>query len=298
MRFYNSDYQIYYEKTEQGIIIVDSDSKCTEITIPEIIDGEKIIGIGRKAFLGRKLLRSVNVDANVSTIGDWAFAYCDNLKQVIIQRNRIQFGQGVFKGDDSLEVIDARSYENNVSVGNLMAAAVITMQAEYMLEPTSAGTDEWLEMWDRKLADMLNTKDEDGYHLYVLCGEEDLHFDYEEYIEYVREKKSGLCLMRLINDVGLTDDFRNRLKNYILSMCAGCECDASWKYVLKNRGDSQEYYDCMIEIGAIGSDNLETALENMGQRHAEMKAYIIKRIRGGEEGEESSKDDFFAGLEL
>lgn len=288
---YDDGLGLYYEIKDDNCIIVDSDSKCTDVVIPETIGGKKVTAIGKKAFLGRKLLRSVTALSEISEIGEWAFAYCGNLVSVSFQ-GIPAFKQGVFKGDYGLAEIITASMDSKIS--RLMAAAVIIMEAEYMLEYSDSAVDEWLNKWDQKLNDMLRTKDEDGYHLYVLCGEEDLHFDYEEYIEYVRERKCGLCFMRLINDIDLSEDNRKTLISYLNSMRKGAECDAAWQYVLKSKGDDISFYDCMMDIGVIDIYNLEDVLEDMGLRHAEMKSYLIKRLKG----DEDSGNDFFADFEL
>ena len=38
--------------------------------------------LAKKVFLSKKYLRSVVVPASVESVGDWAFAYCDSLREV------------------------------------------------------------------------------------------------------------------------------------------------------------------------------------------------------------------------
>jgi hypothetical protein len=137
----------------------------------------------------------------------------------------------------------------------------------------------------------LSLRDDEGYHLYVLCGEEDLHFDYEEYLEYNREKKSELCMLRLVNDIALNDKDRDILVRYIKDHMSGCESEAALRVLLERHGDEKDYYSLMLDTGAINDENLEAVLNAMGNRHAQMKAFLMEKCN-------ASKDDYFDDLML
>ena len=191
----------------------------------------------------------------------------------------------------SLIETSAETHIHEVVWAVLLASATVLMDAEYLLDTEHAGNDEWLGKWDTRLQHLLDLADDEGYHLYVLCGEEDLHFDYEEYLEYNREKKSRLCMLRLRNDVMLDNRLRMRLINYLNSHTAGCGSDAAIRVLTKKFGDEQEYYRLMIDIGAVNTDNFEMVLDVMGDRHAQMKAYLIEQCK-------PSSDDFYDNLAL
>ena len=309
MNNYNDVLKIYYEIGEdigrRYCIITDADKKLNEIDIPEEIDGCPVERIGKKAFLGCKGLRRVRIPGSVSLIGEWAFAFCDNLTHVELARIETELGKGVFKNDKKLQEIhvyelssdagddlsEAEREDKVVMISRLMAAAPVIMDAEYLLDIMRSGDDEWLCKWDTKLSHILSLKDDDGYHLYVLCGEEDLHFDYEEYLEYNREKKSSLCMLRLVNDIALNDDDRILLIKYLKDHTCGCDSEAAIRVLLKRHGDDRDYYGMMLKIGAINEDNLEAVLNMMGDRHAQMKAYLMEEC--------GNKDsDFFDDLML
>lgn len=308
MQLYDDALRIYYEIKERDgrkyCAITDSDSKLNEIVIPESLDDAPVEAIEKKAFLGCKGLRYVRVPETVVSIGEWAFAFCDNLVRIELPRAKIDFGKGVFKGDDRLQeigVYDVSAKADQCSgtedkdaarmVSRLMAAAPVIMDAQYLLDTLHSGDAEWLRKWDTRLSHILNLKDDDGYHLYVLCGEEDLHFDYEEYLEYNREKKSYLCMLRLVNDTALKEEDKEPLKEYLRNHTCGCESQAAVRVLLKHHGDDIDHYRIMLETGAVNDGNLESVLQLMGDRNARMKAFLIEEC-----GKKSS--DFFDDLIL
>lgn len=302
MNYYDEALKINYEIREKDgrkyTVITDADKKINEICIPETIGGYPVEGIGKKAFLGCKGLRRLHLPETVISIGEWAFAFCDNLIRVEIPRKKLELGKGVFKNDDMLREIFIydihsvcdESHDINMAA-KLMAAAPVIMDAEYLLDTEHAGSDEWLRKWDTRLAHILSLKDDEGYHLYVLCGEEDLHFDYEEYLEYNREKKSSLCMLRLVNDLKLSEDDKKPLGDYLLEHTCGCESEAAVRVLLKRHGDDRDYYRMMLDTGAINNANLEAVLNMMGDRHAQMKAYLIEECGRDKAG-------YFDDLEL
>ena len=306
MRYYVEKLGIYYEVREgdteeriQGstgnnsgrnsfdkyIVICDSDKKINETIIPEYINDMPVKTVDKKAFLGCKGLRQIRLPRGIDSIGEWAFAFCDNLMVVELSRNDIRWGKGVFKNDRKLRRITIYpDCSSDPQTCRLLAATPVIMDAEYLLDIKHAGNPEWIRKWDTRLEHILNLADDEGYHLYVLCGEEDLHFDYEEYLEYNREKKSELCMLRLINDKYLNEGFRSRLSEYIKEHTAGCVSDAAIRILLKAHGDEQEYYKLLLDTGAISNANLELVLAAMGDRHAQMKAYLIEQCNGASAG--------------
>jgi hypothetical protein len=313
MRYYEDKLGIYYEiresysedrsqsglnknpadgDCEKFIMICDADKKLNELTIPEYINDLPVRAIGKKSFLGCKGLRQIRLPRGIDNIGEWAFAFCDNLTAVERPRNDIKWGKGVFKNDDKLRRITIYpDCSSDPMTCRLLAAAPVIMDAEYLLDIKHAGNEEWIKKWDTRLEHILNLADDEGYHLYVLCGEEDLHFDYEEYLEYNREKKSELCMLRLINDKWLDEDFKQKLSDYINDHTAGCESDATIRILLKAHGDEQEYYKLLLDTGAVSNINLEQVLFKMGDRHAQMKAFLIEQCS-------SSTDGFYEDLML
>ncbi|MCR5002262.1 MAG: leucine-rich repeat domain-containing protein [Lachnospiraceae bacterium] len=302
MQNYDEQTGLYYEikdmEEHKYALITDADKKLAEVTVPDTLGDCPVEAIGKKAFLGCKGLRRVTLPAGIKSIGEWAFAFCDNLTCVNMARVRTALGKGVFKNDGRLRDIslyDMKPEGERETVSRLLAAAPIYMDAEYLLDTEHAGSSEWYDKWDTKLAHILSLKDDEGYHLYVLCGEEDLHFDYDQYLEYNREKKAYLCMLRLYNDTALDGSMRDVLRDYLLGHNTGCESDAAIRVLLRDFADDKGYYDLMIREGVITPANLEAVLLKMGDRHPQMKAFLIESIRG------SSKDaagSFFDELAL
>ncbi len=293
MVMYDDAHGIYYEIRGTGedayAVITDADKKLSEIDIPCELDSCPVRMVGAKAFLGCKVLRRVSVPDTVRELGKWAFAFCDNLTLVELKRGKMILNKGVFKNDEKIsEIAVFDDKEKDTVTARLLAAATVIMDAEYLLDTEHAGSAEWLGKWDTRLKHILSLKDDEGYHLYVLCGEEDLHFDYDEYLEYNRQKKSRLCMLRLVNDTGLKNDDRKALIEYLNAHTTGCESEAAIRVLLKCYGDDKDYYCMMIDIGALHRDNLEKVLFLMGDRHAAMKAYLMEELSGG--------DDFFDDL--
>ena len=313
MIYYDDKSELNYEIREEKAYICDSSKRIMSVTVPGKIMDFPVAGITKKAFLGCKSLREVSLPDTIESIGEWAFAFCNKLSTVTMPAHRIEIGKGVFDNDGALERIycissnscdesaehDVRDvchgreeHENSEHAARLMAAVPVVMDAQYLLDPTEAGSKEWFGKWDSKLKDILSRPDDEGYHLYVLCGEEDLHFDYDEYLEYVRRKKSALSMLRIMNDSFLREPFRQRLIEYVRNHAKGCDSEAAWRYVLNDHPDDEDYFALLIECGCITPNNLEDILADMGERHAQIRSYLINTLQTG------SEDDFFADLEL
>ena len=300
MIIYSDELRISYELINGEVAIVDANKRIAEAVIPESIDGNPVTSIRKKAFLGCKDLRMVSVPDTVRVIGEWAFAQCDNLARVVLRRGSIEFGKGAFKNDEQLKLIYVFDREEDITevssdeqmIARLLAATPVIMDAEYLMDTADAGSVEWIKKWDTRLEHVMSIRDDDGYRLYVLCGEEDLHFDYDEYMEYNREKKAALCMLRLVNDIALDGATRSKFSDYVLEHTKGKESEAAFKALLKRYGDEREYYELMLNIGAINDENLEAVLLDIGDRHAEMKAFLIESC-----GKEES-NDFFDHLML
>lgn len=291
MIYYDEKLKIYHEEKDGKADVTDADKNITDVIIPREINNIPIVNIKKKAFLGCKQLRSISLPETVKNVGEWAFAFCDSLSEVKLASNRAVFGQGAFKNDARLEKlwIEGRSEAS----ARMLAAAVTVMDAEYLLDTAEAGSSEWIRKWDQKLENILNLADDEGYHLYVLCGEEDLHFDYDEYLEYNRRKKAGLSMLRLLYDEELKEPLRERLMDYIREHSVGKESEAAWSCIVDRHGDDIAYYELMTRLSGIDEDNLEKALNSLSDRHAEAKSFLINHFNKG-----NKTDEFFDSLML
>lgn len=280
-----------------------------EAVLPETIDGKCVTEIGKKAFLGCKALRRVCVPDHCVRIGEWAFANCSNLEMVSLPCRKIAFGQGVFKDDKALRNIytteaegfdtvrssdtasDASSHAAQTAA--LLAAAVGSMDAAYLLAPEDAGTKEWIEKWDLAMGAVLYEADEEGYQKMVLCGEEDLSINYDDFISQKRRKKARLCLLRLLNPLGLSKERKAELEGYVKKHTKGCESEAAWEVILGEHGDDKVYFELFTSLGCVTEENFEGILADFGERHAPMKSYLMEFHEAG-----IRTHDFFDSLSL
>ncbi|MCM1026759.1 MAG: leucine-rich repeat domain-containing protein [Roseburia sp.] len=302
---------LYYEIEKEEIRITDFQGLTAEVVIPDRIEGYPVREVGKKAFLSKKRLRRVTLPRGVREVGDWAFAYCDSLREVSLPRKEIRFGRAVFLECGSLRRISAREAEEasrlrppRTGAGEageqsrfqpeLLAAAVGSLGAYYLLDIPAVGSGEWLEKWDAGLASRLRASDQEGYSRQVLCGEEDYgSTDLAAYTGSRRREKVRLTLLRLLFPRGLSETFRSELERYLLEHTKGEETDETWRVILEEHGEDRAYYQLFAELGCLNGENLGDILGDIGERYPEMKAFFLRERERKQEG-----GDFFAGLEL
>ena len=272
--------------------IINSHVQESVFEIPDKIEGLPVTVIGKKAFLSKKRLSELSLPEGLREVGDWAFAHCDRLTKVSMARHPISFGKGVFKDCCVLSRIDLKGCENEKLAG-LLAMTPVMLDAEYLLSPVEAGEDIWLEKLDARLLTLLEKPDEEGYLKQVLCGEEDLMSSLEYYLACRRREKAQLCFVRLLNDLGLKQELRQYLFEYLKQNTKGCEYEAAWETVLKEHGQEKEYYRIFADAGCISEDNFDSLLLDMGENNPEMKAWLLRYRE-----EEMSGADFFSELSL
>ncbi len=71
------------EANEDGRVLI-FDQAPIDFMIPEMINGEPVQRIGAGAFRGCEFFRTVVIPASVVEIGEYAFADCENLEQIIL----------------------------------------------------------------------------------------------------------------------------------------------------------------------------------------------------------------------
>lgn len=270
------------------------DCRVTEtiFVIPDRIEELPVTAIGKKAFLGKKLLSELILPDHLREVGDWAFAHCDRLEKVYLKKRPIVFGKGVFKDCRKLSRIYFKN-EQNESIAGLLAMTPVMLDAEYLLSPMEAGEKIWLEKLDARLITLLEKPDEEGYLKQVLCGEEDLMASLEYYLIGRRGEKAQLCFSRLLNDYGLKQELGQYLRDYLKQNTKGCEYEAAWETVLEEHGQDKEYYQIFADAGCINEENFDSLLLDMGENNPEMKAWLLRYRE-----EKMREEDFFAGLSL
>lgn len=267
-----------YQIVREEAVIASCHVAESHVTVPDKIDGFPVTTIDKKAFLSSKLLKEVSLPRGLKKIGDWAFAYCSQLEHVWLPKRNLSVGRGVFKECGRLSNIchlDDDSFKAK-QTGRLLGAVPIQLETDYLFLPGEAGEETWLFRFDDKLKEFLAVPDEDGYTKMVYCGEEDIVANMDLYLAERRRAKARLCFLRLMNDVGLCQEFREELSLYLSSRTKGCDCEAAWEVVFKEHGSEQDYYEAFAQAGCLTEDNYDSILAQMGDQYPEMKGYLMR----------------------
>ena len=231
--------------------------------------------IEKKAFLSRKDLKEFTVPKGVEEIGDWAFAYCDELRTVVFQSDDIRFGKAVFLECNKLSRLEISG--KSETVARLLAAAVTVADAPYLLDLKEAGSAEWFSKWDARMLTILHTPDDEGYSKQVLCGEEDYgSTDYQAYCSGRRKVKIRLLFVRLLFDEGLDDTAKKEMSEYVLKHTRNEQHEEAWQVLLNEFGEERAYYELFADLGCVNKENLQDILEDIADSNPEMKAYFLR----------------------
>jgi hypothetical protein len=79
-----------------GVVITEYKGSTKAVTIPAVIDGSPVIGIGDFAFAGNTSITSVIIPASVKGIGDYAFQGCTSLVSVTLPSNGVKIDDSAF----------------------------------------------------------------------------------------------------------------------------------------------------------------------------------------------------------
>lgn len=291
---------LYYEQVHSGITITRLQGMCSEVQIPQMIEGLPVCTIAKKAFLSKKNLRKINLPDTVEEVGDWAFAYCDNLEQVELPGHAVRFGRAVFLDCGKLMRLHVKSLRTNDKcdiadmVAPLLAAAVTTMQASYLLDLEEAGTDEWFSKWDARMLEILNRPDGEGFSRQILCGEEDYgSTDRDAYMNEKRKSKVRFLMLRLLYDEKLSAELRSIAEQYLREHTKGCSSEETWQVILQEHGNDRAYYQLFAELECLHEDNFDAVIGDIGEEYPEMKAYFMRYKE-----DRIGYVDFFGELEL
>ena len=255
------------------------------------VSEKSIISIGKKAMLSCKSLRRVELPGTIEEVGDWAFAYCDELREVCLPEKPVRFGRGIFRECGKLRRITVEGKEKDI--GGLLAAAVTLLDAPYLFTPVRCGDGEWLRQWDARMLQILRAADRDGYSKMVLCGEEDYgsrenNLDY--FLNQKRKSKVRIAFMRLLHPLGLLDEVKKELEDYLREHTAGSGYadgmlsgredadmwDETWQVLQTEHGEDSEYYKLFTGIGCLTEKNFDRILSEAGEEFPEMKAWFLK----------------------
>ena len=93
------------ENDSTAAIITGWSGNVSDITIPETIDGYKVIGIGGKAFADKNIIKSVSMADSITEIGYSAFENCSNLVSIDLSENITEIDHEAFLNCTSLSSI-------------------------------------------------------------------------------------------------------------------------------------------------------------------------------------------------
>lgn len=298
--------RIMYAVRDNDVMLTEYRGRDIRLVIPETVMEKPVTVIGKKAFLGARGLQEVILPGQLAEIQEWAFASCNNLEILSLPAGKLIVGQGILKDCFRLRQIVPRfdesaaegdtAFRHTGDVPFLLAAAMNMLEAFYLFEPQTAGSAEWLEQWDARMLSLLGQEDAEGFSKMLLCGEEDYgsrenNIDY--YTEQKRRFKVRLSMLRLMHDTGLQPSVREQLTAYLQAHTKGQATEETWKVVLEEHGDDRQYYEFLLDHACIHSENFDDILADMGERHTEMKAFLMNS-RQREKGREA----VFAGLEF
>lgn len=94
-------YEFGCQDEKDGVVITSFNIRgeaSGHVVIPETIDGKKVIGIGRRAFYHCTGLKSVIIPPSVESVGECAFAYCDELESLTISEGVTKIENEAFIG--------------------------------------------------------------------------------------------------------------------------------------------------------------------------------------------------------
>lgn len=93
------------ENDSTAAIITGWSGNVSDITIPETIDGYKVVGIGGKAFADKNIIKSVSMADSITEIGYSAFENCSNLVSIDLSENITEIDHEAFLNCTSLSSI-------------------------------------------------------------------------------------------------------------------------------------------------------------------------------------------------
>lgn len=272
--------QLYYEKNRKHIEIISYEGEDTEVIIPKKIENLPVEKIRKKAFLSKKKIRRIVLPDTLAEIGDWAFTYCDQLREVVFPQNRISIGKNIFSGDKHLQsiVISGSIRDKKPGIEYMLSAAITAFGTYQLLDVEEAGSDEWMRMWDDRLIKMMRQDDFDGYAELLICGEEDYEGkDYDE-ISYPSRKRMGkvrMAFLRLLHDFGLSEEIKFFLETYLKQHTFGCVDSETWTVLKTEKSDDMDYFRVFEQADCINENNIDNMIHDLGEEQVQLRAALM-----------------------
>ncbi|MBP3755159.1 MAG: leucine-rich repeat protein [Lachnospiraceae bacterium] len=259
------------------------------LTVPDASDdGKPVTTVLKKAFLGKRTLKKIILPDYVRSIGDFCFAHCINLSEVVLPS--CNAGEGIFTGCRSLQKISLPGLSEDKKV---LLAGAVRNGAPAHLSDIEKIEDDFLSKWDAWAISVLQAPDDEGFLNQILCGEEDYgSSDKGAYESSRRVLKASLSMLRLLNPEALTDKASDIFKNYVYDHRMGATAgNESW-IAVRDLYPDKKHFDLLADLNCIDDTNRDAMIRQLGDDKQELKSLLVKSS-----GEEAS-DRFFSALEL
>ena len=256
--------------------------------------------IEKKAYMGERNLSKAVLTPLVSSVGEWAFANCNALKEVWIPDTIKEVSRNSFFNCNALKRIviyvekDGEMIpEDNGDAAALLALMVVLWPADTKEIMERAVNGELYAELDKRLPSFLSQDDLEGFKPFLAGGEED--YDTNKATEiYGRErryKKAALIYEALISEKAghtIPPDIRQICEEWLKDN----NPSAAFGVVMTDIYHKKEYADLYFEMGLdILSDYEE--LMCLAEDDTELKARIIA---GRTRLAEVKDKDFFDSL--
>lgn len=121
-----SDGNFTYDINEDGDLMVTGYLKAGEQKIPADYEGRPVTSIAGSAFKGGVNVTKVTIPDSIEKIGSLAFAYCENLTEIVIPNTVTELGEGVFYGCAKLAKVTLPSTLKEIPVYAFMGCSALT----------------------------------------------------------------------------------------------------------------------------------------------------------------------------
>lgn len=279
-----------YTIKENSIYIEAYKGKEGTLFVPESIEGYPVQTIGKKAFLGNRMLRNVYLPKTVCVAEDWAFSHCINLRRIEFANENVVLQKNVLMGCNALERIKYGGANNDA----LLAVAYGILSDNDLLRKESAT---WYEMLDEKTEHFLSINDADGFEGLWTFGEEDYSeqkFDKNLFCRERRMKKCELVFHRLIKSDYLTEERKQNYMDYLKCRTVGCETEEAFLIIEETYKNEPDFYRTLIAAGGITDANRLTILSRMQNFSPEVRSLVMES-KGSLKGN-TFFDDLLSGL--
>lgn len=259
--------------------------------------------IPAKYLLGRRDISNLRIQGNVKEIGKWAFSHMKNLRslEITVYGDSISIDRGAFESCENLEKIllyQDETPERRIN-GNseyLLADAMVRLSLSDMLR-TDCGSPEWMALYDAKLLEYLDKKEDAGFDGMWFGGEEDYDdtdTNIEKFTKRIRMEKIAVIYHRLIENAYLDLTVKRTLYQYLKNHTIGfgTNDNEAFDLIVQSHRNDLIYLEKFAEAGCITEGNRELLIECGKNLGAEMKAYILSSQAVQGKAPEASFDKF------